>query len=193
MKKVNRNKILILLLISISFSLVTFSLYQSGKLEFLSKLLKKTEALPTSYQECDKKNPKKGNFDPAKLYIPFCNYFIEESNPLYQKCIAHDGIKTEEVCALCPGCGCIPAGCRLTYVNPNFVLPENFDECRKIFTHSSGSNIFENSGKEYCAIFLPKQGIFNKKVGEQFFNECLNKGGKIVSDVGGCELKFYKD
>jgi len=193
MKIVTRYKILILTLILISSFLVAFSLYQNGRLGILTRFTTKIKTLPASYQECDEKYPKTGNFDSADYIFPFCNFFVEEDDPLYQECLAHGGIETEEICALCPGCGCIPAGCKLTYIDPNFTLPENYDECRKIFTHAGGSISEAGYKREYCSISLPKRGVFNKKVGERFFNECLNMSEKISGDNESCELKFYKD
>jgi len=146
------------------------------------------ETLPTSFQDCDKRTLKKGNFNPADYIFPFCDYFIEENSSLYQECISDGGIKTEKICMNCPNCDCNPAGCRLTYIDPSFNLPTNYNECTKIFTHSGGSN----GGKKNCSIIFSERGVFNKDIGKQLLKACFSQNGKTFGDDGSCKLKFYE-
>lgn len=180
------------LIIIIFFLVLYFINSKKSFFSFFQINKEKVSTLPTSFQECDKRYPKKGNFNPSDYIFPFCDYLVEENNSLYQECMSHGGVKIPQTCMNCPGCGCSPPSCSLTYIDPSFILPTNITECRRVFTHSSGRNIAENGGKEYCSItIVSNQGVFNKDVGEKLSKSCFSQNGKAVG-YEGCELKFYE-
>ena len=189
LKTVNKTKLLILILIVVSFSVWGFVLYRNHQRDYLSKE-KKAETLPLSYKECDQRAYRKGNFNPDDYIFPFCGYSTNEGSPSYQECITHGGTRSEG--EIISHYGIVSARCTIRYIDPKFVLPKNYNECRKISSSSGGRDANENEGKPYCIIQLSKKGVYNLDVGERVFEECLSQNGKLITaDV--CELKFYEE
>jgi len=196
MKRIHRNILLfgiVIILFIVIVIVILPSIPRSLVLRISSIKRARAKALPTSFQECDKQFPKIGNFQRTDYIFPFCTWFVEEDGSLYEECISYGGKETNEICELCPGCDCIPAGCDLTYIDPSFVLPTSFGECQKIFSHGGGHNIYENEGKEYCSLIIHKEGIFNKDIGEQLLEDCLSQDGELSEESDYCELKFYEE
>jgi len=156
----------------------------------LSFILNK-EDIPRSYGECNIRFPVKLNGRTNDYNLLYCSYFTESNSPLYNKCISAGGKAFDAVYIKCPGCGYEPSGCRLEYINPNFVFPISYTECQKVIPSGGGMSIYENDGKRYCSILVGAVNIFNEESADVLTKECISQGGKTQGD--SCLLKFYEN
>lgn len=149
------------------------------------------EDIPKSYEECNIRFPIKLDWRTKDHTLLYCSYFAQSNSPLYNKCMSAGGKTFDSVYIKCPGCGYEPSGCRLEYINPDFVLPINYAECQKVIPSEGGMSIYENDGKTYCSILVGVVNIFNKESADVLTKECISQGGKTQGD--SCLLKFYEN
>lgn len=162
-----------------------------GYFAYQNRLLRRASKIPQSYEECfDNLSTESRKSDEIKYK---CSYQASMNNSkVFQECLNLGGLRVPEVCALCPGCGCIKEHCNLTYYNPGFIIPEAYKECEE----NSGTGGSQN-GIRYCEISFHLDGTCNnnRETAKSFINECKARGGetRYSHDLEGCILKYFED
>ncbi|MCH8741859.1 hypothetical protein IH779_03075 [Patescibacteria group bacterium] len=152
------------------------------------------EGVPSNYSECIKTEEK---YIIQKGLRLECQYTVwEEDEPdKFASCLKIGGRKITEISDTFGPAGSFSSNfCQILFYNPNYVFPENFNECedenKGYILGGDGSTVEGILRPKTCLISIEPSKALNKEVATKLMNECVNRGGDYYEKTPGCIIKF---
>jgi hypothetical protein len=134
-------------------------------------------SLPTSYADC----LSKASSNPTSIIsgLSCMVTYDEKQDPNdYWDCFEYGNYKFST-----PG----DDQCVITYLNPNFKLPNNFADCQKLLPPNSPT-----IGLDTCQLTINPVGAFDRHLAEVYLNQCWKVTGYKEMQGQSCTLSFTK-